>query len=75
MAPTTEETAATLQSAAAAHAQAQAAHDAAVTASAGTRATELVLSDLLNGIVMRLGNRPDLRALAAEFKAATVKPE
>jgi len=34
------------------------------------RAPEVVISDLLGAIVMRLGNRPDLQLLLTELKAA-----
>ena len=35
------------------------------------RAPEVVLSDILANIAGRIGNRPDLRLLLTEFKAAT----
>lgn len=46
---------------------AQSAHDEAERKAAGPRAPVVVLADLLDKIVMRLGNRPELRALVAEF--------
>ncbi len=44
---------------------------AAAAAAATPRDPEVVLADIFTNIAGRLGNRPDLRALIAEFKAAT----
>jgi hypothetical protein len=47
---------------------AQAAHDEAEKKAAGPREPETVVTDLLERIVMRLGNRPELRALLTELE-------
>jgi len=39
------------------------------------RAPEVVLTNLLEAIAMRLGNRPELKLLLAEYKAATKQEE
>lgn len=69
MAEQTAETAAALDAAKAALDAAQAKHDAAVTAAAGPRSQDAVAHDLFEAIVMRLGNRPELRALLKEMFA------
>jgi len=53
---------------------AKAAHDAAVAASAGPRAPDVIIFDLLEAIVMHGGNHPKQRALLKELKAVTAAP-
>lgn len=72
MPPTTEETAAALDKARQDLAAAEAAHQDAEKAAAGPRRPEVVLIDLLDKLVLRLGNRPDLRALVTEMQKAAV---
>lgn len=72
MVPTTEETAAALDKAKADLAAAEAAHQDATTAAAGPRKPEVILTDLLDRLVLRLGNRPELRALVTELQKASV---
>ena len=63
--------AAALERAKQALADAQAEHDAATKEPAPPRTPDVVLHDILDEINMRLGNRPSMRALLAEFKAGT----
>jgi len=71
MAKTLEQLQTDAKQAADALARAQAALDAEAKAAAEPRAPEVVLTDLLEQIAMRLGNRPELRVLIAEYKGAT----
>lgn len=55
--------------------QQQASEDALAKVKAAPRSAEVVLAALFEAIAMRLGNRPDLKLLIAEFKAATKQPD
>lgn len=66
--PTPEETAAQLEAARQALADAEAAH-AAAKADAPPRSPDLVIFDFLQAIVMRFGHHPELQALLDELKA------
>jgi hypothetical protein len=75
MAPTTEETNAAVEAAKKQLADAEAAHAAATAESAEPRAPGVVVTDLLERIVDRMGNRPELEKLVKELKATAPKPE
>ena len=74
MTTSTDDTAATLAQKTQELADAQAAHDKATAESAGPRAPDVIITDLLEAIVMHGGNHPHQRALLSEFKAATERP-
>lgn len=71
MAPTTEETGAAVAEAQAALDKAQAAHAESTAAAAEPRAPEAIVTHLFDKLVMRLGNRPELRKLVDELQTAT----
>ena len=71
MAQSIEQLQAAAKAADAALAKAQAEADALAKAKATPRTPEAVLSDIIANIAGHLGNRPDLRVLQAEYKAAT----
>jgi hypothetical protein len=54
---------------------AQSAHDAATAAAEGPRSPDAIIAEWLELVTMRLGNRPELRALIAELKDATGEKE
>ena len=68
--PTEQDTAATLAQKQQELADAQAAHDKATAESAGPRAPDAIIADLLEAIVMHGGNHPHQRELLKELKAA-----
>lgn len=53
---------------------AQTAHDKAEAEGAGPRKADVILMDWFEAVTMRLGNRPELRKLLDELKAATEQP-
>jgi hypothetical protein len=77
---TVDETADQLAKARLALEAAEAEHAAALDAGEANKPPEHILADLLDAIVMRLGNRPDMRALHKRFArsiegSTLVKPE
>lgn len=62
------DTAAELEAAKAKLAQAEAAHEAALTEAEANKTPEEIITDLFEAIVMRLGNRPEMRAMVAALK-------
>jgi hypothetical protein len=69
------DTAADLEAAKAQLATAEAAHAAALEESEANKSPEEIFIDLLEAIVMRLGNRPEMRAMVAALKPKAVKEE
>lgn len=56
-------------------ATAEAAAAALAPAATGPRAPEVIIIDLFDALAMRVGNRPQVRALIDELKAATAPKE
>jgi hypothetical protein len=69
------DTAADLEAAKAKLAEAQAAHDVSVKEKLANKSPAEITTDLLDAIVMRLGNRPDMRAMVAALKPKPEKEE
>lgn len=65
------DTAAYLEAAKKNLADAQAKHDAAVEEAVANKPLAEIFTDLLEAIVMRLGNRPDMRAMVVALKKQT----
>ena len=69
------DTAADLEAAKAQLATAEAAHAAALQESEANKSPEEIVTDILDAIVMRLGNRPDMRAMVAALKPKAPEKE
>jgi hypothetical protein len=72
---TPEETASQLEAAQAALEKAQADHATALAKAEDSRAPELQMLDLLELMVMRFGNRPQMRALINRLRARLTENE
>jgi hypothetical protein len=69
------DTAADLEAAKQKLADAEAAHAKSLEESAANKTPEEIFTDLLEAIVMRLGNRPDMRAMLTALKPKAAKEE